>query len=114
MTHTKKIKIFFERIDDILKPGQTVGYLKDNDMSAHEYRIRFEKELKKLNNEEFIVVFNRCLHTARCYGVIIQARQNGFLNELERRNIDYSAIRNENSITFSKKVELVEDKLHLL
>ncbi len=82
-------------------------------MSAHEYQNQYQKKLKKLNNEEFIEVFNRSLHTAPCYGVIIQAHQGALLNEFERREIDYSTICNGNSVPFSKKVKLEGNHLLL-
>ena len=72
---------------------------------------KFEKNLISLSDQEVINSFNKEVGNtgwvaARAYSL------KALTNQFESREIDYSIIKNENTISFAKKVLLKEKKLH--
>lgn len=72
---------------------------------------KFEKNLISLSDQEVINSFNK--EVGNTGWVAARAHfLKALTNQFESREIDYSIIKNENTISFAKKVFLKEKKLH--
>ncbi|MFA7448651.1 hypothetical protein SAMN05421738_107153 [Algoriella xinjiangensis] len=72
---------------------------------------KFEKNLISLSDQEVINSFNK--EVGNTGWVAARAHfLKALINQFESREIDYSIIKNENTISFAKKVFLKEKKLH--
>lgn len=72
---------------------------------------KFEKNLTVLTDQELVNRFNQEVGNQGW----VSARAHflkALTNQFESREIDYSIIKNENTISFAKKVLLKEKKLH--
>ncbi|WP_313360390.1 hypothetical protein [Empedobacter sp.] len=72
---------------------------------------KFEKNLISLSDQEVINSFNK--EVGNTGWVAARAHfLKALTNQFESREIDYSIIKNENTISLAKKVLLKEKKLH--
>ncbi|WP_312150526.1 hypothetical protein [Empedobacter sp.] len=72
---------------------------------------KFEKNLISLSDQEVINSFNK--EVGNTGWVAARAHfLKALTNQFESREIDYSIIKNENTISFAKKVLLKEKKLN--
>lgn len=116
MKETSALENFYQTVSNLMKSGQSIGFVGQTDIKYSDYRKGYLDALTLLNDEELIYVYNQM--NGRYFNVILGAQYGSITSEFKRRGIDFSAICNHISegtpgfsVSFSKTVRLEEKKI---
>lgn len=116
MEETPALENFYQTVSNLMKSGQSIGFVGQTDIKYSDYRKGYLDALTLLNDEELIYVYNQM--NGRYFNVILSAQYGSITSEFKRRGIDFSAICNHIpegtpgfSVSFSKTVRLEEKKI---
>ena len=104
----------------LLPVGQSIGYTNKEAVENYKkYKDDFLSTLQELSDTELIDVYNST--SGRFFNAILQIQYNSIISELERRDIDFSAICNDIppgspgfAVSFNKTVRLEGKKMMIV
>lgn len=82
-------------------------------MTWEEHHIVFMNQLDKKSNDELVDCFNEAVGI-RAFGIARSAYLSALEEQLAKREIDFSEVGNKTSISYARKVKLVNNKLVII